>query len=373
MKICFYGNLYETLIGNVQGGGELQITILAKELAKRGVEVIIIDPFLSKDLVINSIEIKYVKGWNGGIKILRYFTHKLPSLYKTIKKVDADIYYARIRGFLHIIPFLYTKFYKKIFIYAVASDLDVLPFRFRLRYHYFYYFIKPLQFINLLSTDLILTMIIKYSNILLVQHENQKKIVEKKGIESILFPNLIKRLDKKVDKKEGFVFVGSLDIRKGFKEFCDIVSQMPELLFKVVGSPRGPKSIDLLNQLITKKNVIFYNRLANDRTIDVLASSIALLSTSKYEGFPNSFLEAWSVGTHVISLNVDPGDVIKRYNLGYFCQGNLTLFKDTILNYSPPSNISELIEYVKQNHNPDVYMPKLLSLLNCKLNSCSKL
>ena len=50
--------------------------------------------------------------------------------------------------------------------------------------------------------------------------------------------------------------------------------------------------------------------------LKLISKSDALISTSEAEGFPNVFIESWYLGKPVISLHVDPSDIIKSNNLG---------------------------------------------------------
>lgn len=44
--------------------------------------------------------------------------------------------------------------------------------------------------------------------------------------------------------------------------------------------------------------------------------------TSSVEGYPTIFLEAGAAGTPIVSLTVDPENIIERYNAGRVCDGS---------------------------------------------------
>ena len=63
-------------------------------------------------------------------------------------------------------------------------------------------------------------------------------------------------------------------------------------------------------------NVKYCGQVTPDKDLQVIANAAILLSTSDQEGFPNTFLEAWSAGTPVVSLKIDPDRIIEQMGLG---------------------------------------------------------
>ena len=327
MKICFWGKIADALAGRTGGGGELQIATIAKALSGLGHEIVVVDLDVKDEYVTDEgIKVYPVKDYNKGIRILRTWTHRFPGLYSTFKKINADIYYCRIRDSRHIIMYLAARKVKAKFILALASDLDILGIRDRWR-HFYSTSIKDLWGIfNGITSELDYPFLLKNADLVMVQHEGQKEILKKKGIDSVVFHNFISTdkigsLERNPDTD--FVYVGSLDKRKGFAEFFDLVDKTPQHTYKVIGRIRDKTANVLFEKLKSYPNVKLMGQLSHEATLREICNSRALVSTSPMEGFPNVFIEAWACGIPVLSLHVDPGNAIAKEGLGVAAGGSM--------------------------------------------------
>jgi glycosyltransferase involved in cell wall biosynthesis len=355
MKICFWGEIAGALNGNPLGGGEKQIALLAKALVKAGHEVIYVDYTVQNDYSTDEgIKVYGIRGYEDGIKGLRNLTSRLRLIYKSLKDKKADIYYCRIRDFRHILAYWAARTVKAKFVFGTAADLDLLGLKERLKYLYFTDVRSLWWFTNGFLSEIVYPFLLRKSDLVLVQHEGQKKILSGNNIKSTVFPNLIDITDGVLlscsDSKD-YVYVGALDKRKGFDILFDLIERTPDQSYKIIGEPRDKIASYLFDKLKSFRNVKLLGKLSHSDTYSQIASSKALISTSPREGFPNIFLEAWSVGIPVLSLYVDPGNVIKDKNLGIAADGNM----ETIIKYMEgPGVTNEFCErakkYVEENH-----------------------
>jgi len=326
MKICTWGDVASALEGKTSGGGELQIALLAKVLAKSGHEVVIIDLMTDRDYVTqDGIKVVKIHGYQEGIRLFRFFTHRIPKLYQNLKAQNADIYYSQIRDWRHILTLWAARKTKGVFVIQLASDLDALGLRKRMKHDYLTHFDGLYWFLNVILVELIFPFIVRKADMVLVQHEGQKQVLAKKGIKSIIFNNLIELNaipDDPSPVRSGFSYVGALDKRKGFAEFHELAKRSPSETFDVVGSPRDSTGYKYFEKLKSFKNVKLFGSLPHKETMKHIYNSKALISTSPMEGFPNIFIEAWACGLPVLSLSFDPGDVIKKENLGVVADGD---------------------------------------------------
>src|SRR5262249_31723315 len=63
-------------------------------------------------------------------------------------------------------------------------------------------------------------------------------------------------------------------------------------------------------------NIEYLGQVAPERAQQIIGEAAILLCTSDVGGFPNTFVQAWSNGTPVASLKIDPDRIIERMGLG---------------------------------------------------------
>jgi glycosyltransferase involved in cell wall biosynthesis len=371
MKICFWGKIANALLGKTYGGGELQISLLAKALTSIGHEVVVIDLDIEEGFVTDDgIKVYPVKDYNGGMKMFRTLTHRLPALYSTFVEIKADVYYCRIREYRHIIVYMAARRVKAKFILSLASDLDILSIRKRWK-HFYSSNVKDLWGIfNGIIGEFVYPFLLRKADLVLVQHEGQKEILSRKGITTRVFYNLIDanglKWIKQSDSSPDFIYVGSLDKRKGFEDFVEIVKRTPMYRYKVIGRVRDETGNKLYGQLGDFDNVQLMGKLSHSDTMNEISRSKALISTSPMEGFPNIFIEAWGCGVPVLSLYVDPGDVIKREGLGFVAGGSIERMIEEMATLSRSEEFSRLARsYVKTRHAlTEVRMAEIKSIVD---------
>ena len=101
----------------------------------------------------------------------------------------------------------------------------------------------------------------------------------------------------------------------------EIARKAPHVHFVVCGgattsgTPPGfsERIVQLLRAL---PNVDYRGQVSPNEAIEVTANAAVFLSTSEEEGFPNTFTQAWSVGTPIVSLRLDPDGLIERVGMG---------------------------------------------------------
>jgi 2-polyprenyl-3-methyl-5-hydroxy-6-metoxy-1,4-benzoquinol methylase len=118
-------------------------------------------------------------------------------------------------------------------------------------------------------------------------------------------------------RQQHLLWVGRIIESKRLEFLFKVAKRFPDVMFDVVGTPNVESEYyqGLVSEAEKLKNVQLHGRVAEGVLPALYKQSTLLLCTSVLEGFPTTFLEAWSYGTPVVTT-FDPDGVVKENELG---------------------------------------------------------
>jgi glycosyltransferase involved in cell wall biosynthesis len=213
-----------------------------------------------------------------------------------MKQADADVYIYRGSPRNASITYLISRFLCRKFAYNFANDSHIAQRPSELA--------RPLQRLfthGIQNADGILTQTeFQQSRVQNVYNTNSTVVPNGYPAGSNILPH---------NERKFFLWVGTLDKeRKQPHRFLDLAEQVPEEQFRLVGPIDETDSYHqhLMNRAAMLNNLKMAGEISPKNIHDEYREAIALVNTSAYEGFPNTFLEAWRQATTVLSLEVDP-------------------------------------------------------------------
>lgn len=138
--------------------------------------------------------------------------------------------------------------------------------------------------------------------------------------------------------------------------------------FTMVGRPCEGRSTERLEAGLRELHNIDYLREQPMAEVNrILARSHILVNTSLYEGMPNTFVQAWMRRVPVVSMLVDPDDVLATQRIGCISGSFERMVADVRRLIGDPGLREEMGErartYAMENHALDKNMPRLLDLI----------
>jgi len=300
----------------VMGGAEQQISLLVSELSKLGYEVHYI--FISYDhnmISASDINLYPVKVKKISRKFGQNFFLYKDTIYKILQKIKPDYIYQTSTPALCGIAAEYTKNNDCKLIWHIAAENDVLLSWFNsVRTILFDYFNKCCAKYGVRNADHIIGQA-KYQEGLLFDNYGRKC----DAIVGNWHPVPNERCSKEMPIK--VIWVANFKRHKQPEIFIDLAEQFENFYgveFIMVGRPM----VGRYQQMLEKKmnmlsNLKYLGEISNDEVNLLLSKSHVLVCTSKSEGFSNTFIQAWMRQVPVVSLNVDPDDLLKTKSLGF--------------------------------------------------------
>lgn len=313
------------------GGAERQQYLIATELKKRGniVNLIVGDYGPRRYEQIDGIHVW--KGCPESHDDILSLLWKAGRLFKLIKKLDADIYYVRGSPRLFSVVSLFCAVLNKHLIYCIANESDTNPKYLKDRYN-------RLQ-------NIFYRKMVNWTDLIISQTDEQKGMVKKHlKIQSVVIPNGYNLPHKSsitshVDR-DYVLWVGrSNEEKKKPMRFLDLAEQLSQIPFVIVTQPSndGSHHREVKQRATSIDNLKFVDTVSPDKVHQYYNMATVLVNTSDYEGFPNTFLEAWRYETPVVSLYYTLDDVFSEAKIGIRSGSKEQLREDVTRLHSDPA------------------------------------
>jgi glycosyltransferase involved in cell wall biosynthesis len=311
MKICIVSfnivALYNRSNDSQYGGAEVQTAVLADAFAAAGADVCLVVRDLDKGAdppypAYNAYN--YARGIPG----LSFFYRTMPGVLSSLSRADADLYFQHCAGVETGLTAWHCRRRGKAFVYFAGSDTDFSYREARLA--------NP-------RDRAIFHWGLKNATRVVAQNEHQaQRCREGLGIDPAVIPTAVALADHNSTDKDGsVVWVGALREVKRPKLFVDLARSMPDRRFVLIGGETMEQpeiAAGVREAAKSAPNVTLTGHLTRAEVDAYMERAALLVNTSRVEGFPNAFLEAWKNRTPVVSF-VDVDGLIGSEGVGLVC------------------------------------------------------
>ena len=306
--VCFVApNLWLVFSGQTEipfaGGAELQQAMLARLLAREGWRVsIITQDFGQPDgIEVDGVVVRKVFGAREGVPVLRFVHPRLTRMWRALHEVDADIYYYRSASMWVGVLAEYCRRNRKRLVYSGASDPDFAPdIGGQIRYA---------------RDRWLYRRGVARADALVAQNQAQVSAARANyGREAVYIPSCYTPPASGAASSAGgqgdrVLWVGTLRTTKRPELFLELARRLPQWRFAMIGAP-APEAPDFFGRVAEQAklapNLEFTGFLPLPETEKWFDRARVLVSTSLYEGMPNTFLQAWARGVPTVAT-VDVG------------------------------------------------------------------
>ena len=372
-KMCFITTspvLSDLLLGicpSAMGGAELQQVLIAKILMEMGCQVtFLVHDRGQPDEVYKEDGLRLIKAYRktsliGKLILSPYY------FWRALKLADADVYNQHAGGTMIGIMAFYCKLIKRPYVYAVSIDIDLdgtkernLNYLKRVIYRY-----------GIFNATEILVLTDHERELLCKRFHREGFVIRLINLPDKLFEAETISLAETPSSQERrhILWVSSFRDHKHPELFVELAARIPEQKFVMVGGPfpAHPELFDVVKkQSEGLPNITLAGLVPYDKVGDYFDKAKIFVCTSAAEGFPNTFLQAWSRGVPVVST-FDPDTLIQRLGLGRYCR-TLDEVEEAVRLLSTDNALREsigakAIDYIKQNHHPDVIRDRYKELM----------
>ncbi len=330
---------------------------LARGLAARGVRVALIT-YETEGLPADVEGVEIVAQWRPSWR--RALPRRAVTLATTIWRLlrtDATVVVQRTAGATTGLVALAARVTRTRFVYSSASTID---FAFERDDH------------NRLAQGLY-ALGIRLADEIVVQTDEQAELCRARfARHPIVIRSVAEPAPPSPPGAEQFLWIGRLAPVKNPMAFVDLAAALPEARLTMVCVPNDHDPPGVADELARRAaelpNLELLGPQPRSVMLERIARAVAVVSTSHYEGMPNTFLEGWSRGVPALTLHHDPDGVILRERIGSYAGGDASaLAEHARALWAARDGDPELHErcraYVLREHSPEVVLDRWLVAL----------
>lgn len=310
--------------GHLMGGAEYQSHLLATELASRKeVDVTFIAQGLPDEAQARELNYRVLKVGRGGrLRERALFLDSL-SLWRALESVRPHLIYQRMKQSYSAVCAAYARHAGVPLYMQIASDFDV-DTRWLRRGH------TKMAIVDAIEAAAG-SWGLRNATHVLVQSERQRQLLRarfKRDADRIVgnFHPLPDALPPKTERPFRVLWVGNMRSVKRPELFADLACRFanePGIEFIMLGQ-RGDYEAhpDFVRARSLGATLRLDGAVPIGEVNALMRESHVLVNTSAFEGFPNTFIQAWGRGVVVTSLAVDIDGGLEAQRLGY-CAGSV--------------------------------------------------
>lgn len=308
-----------------KGGAEYQLMLLAQQLTKNQHSICNIFRNSSEKITDEGGSYNFSYKTKKVIKILfgNSFYPYAFDILKLLYRIKPDIVMARPGGSFVGICALYCRLTNTKLIWHISIKDDLEKFKWRLHPRTFTEYLEKAIFnYGIKSSDFIVGQ---------AQYQDDMLLKNFKRNCDIIIPNFHpthEYIGEKGMEKINVIWIANFKKQKQPELFLALAESMKKqenVNFIMAGRLNDSSMAKAIN---STSNLEYLGELAIEQVLSLMKESHIFINTSSSEGFPNTFIQAWLNKMVVVSLTVNPDDVLTNHDIGYVA-GNFQNMKET--------------------------------------------
>jgi glycosyltransferase involved in cell wall biosynthesis len=246
------------------------------------------------------------------------------ALGQALRRIGPDVIYQRVACGYTGIAACYARRYGARMVWHVAHDSDVTRDA----------LMDGRNPIRRILEKRAIEYGIRHAHCIVTQTGHQDRLLQQNygRRADVVIPNFHPAPTERIDKSGPVtvLWVGGLKPWKKPETFVSVAAALGDMQgvrFVMVGpqfrtsGPLERWESDLTRSIEATPNLTYVGQKTQREVNELFATASVFVNTSLYEGFPNTFIQAWMRGVPVASLQVDPDGVLGEQQIG-ICAGS---------------------------------------------------